>query len=113
MGKLCLVLNLRHLNQFLRKDRFKYEDLRVAIVMFENDNFVFKFDLKSGYYHLDIFEEHQKYLGFAWKLDGVVQFLVFTVLSFGLATACYAFTKLMRPTDIRVSQCCILDGPSV
>ena len=26
-GKLRLVLNLRHLNQYLRKDHFKYEDL--------------------------------------------------------------------------------------
>ena len=36
-------------------------------------------------------------MGFAWKLDGVTQYFVFTVLPFGLATACYVFTKLMRP----------------
>ena len=46
---------------------------------------------------MDIFEEHQKYLGFAWELEGVTKYFVFTVLPFGLATACYAFTKLMRP----------------
>ena len=46
---------------------------------------------------MDIFEEHEKNLGFTWKLDGVIQYFEFTVLPFGLATACYAFTKLMRP----------------
>ena len=96
-GKLRLVVNLRHLNQFLKKEKFKYEDLRVAVLMFEEGDFLFKFDLKSGYHHLDIFEEHQQYLGFAWEFEGKIQYFAFTVLPFGLATACYAFTKLMRP----------------
>ena len=97
-GKLRLVLNLKHLNQFLRKDKFKYEDLRVAVLMFEKEDYMFKFDLKSVYHHLDVFEEHQKYmyLGFAGESKGVNRYFVFTVLPFGLATTCYAFTKLMR-----------------
>ena len=96
-GKLRLVLNLRYLNQFLSQVKFKYKDLKVALLMFNEDNFLFKFDLKSGYHHLDIFEPHQKYLGFAWETDGQQRFYVFTVLPFGLSTACYVFTKLMRP----------------
>ena len=43
--------------------------------MFEKDDFVFKIDLKSGYHHLDIVEKHQKDLCFAWKVDGVTQYL--------------------------------------
>ena len=96
-GKLRLVLNLKYLNQFLHKVKFKYEDIRVALLMFTKEDFLFKFDLKSGYHHLDIFEPHQKYLGFAWMEGKVLSYFVFTVLPFGLATACYAFTKLMRP----------------
>ena len=96
-GKMRLVLNLRHLNQFLRKDKFKYEDLRVATLMVEKEDFLFKFDLKSSYHHVDIFEDHQKYLGFARELQGRTQYFAFKVLPLGLATACYAFTKLMRP----------------
>ena len=92
-GKLRLVLNL---NQFLHKVKFKYEDIRVALLMFTKEDCLFKFDLKSGYHHLDIFEPHQKYLGFAWIEGKVLSYFVFTVLPFGLATACYAFTKLMR-----------------
>ena len=97
VGKKRLVLNLRYLNQFLLKDKFKYEDLRLAMLMFEKDDFMFSFDLKSGYHHVDIHKEHWKYLGFAWKDGPVVQYYVFRVLPFGLAMACYFFTKLMRP----------------
>ena len=63
--KLRLLLNLRYLNQFPLKDKFKYEDLRVAMLMFQPDDYMFTFDLKSGYHHVDIHEEHWKYLGFA------------------------------------------------
>ena len=55
------------------------------------------FDLKSGYHHVEIYEPHRRYLSFQWQYEGRAQFFVFTVLSFGLATACYAFTKLLRP----------------
>jgi len=57
MGKLWLVLNLRYLNKFLQKETFKYEDLCIASVMFEKYDFMFKFDLKSGYHHVDIYPE--------------------------------------------------------
>ena len=96
-GKLHLVLNLRYLNQFLHVISFKYEDLRIAALMFEGDEFLIKFDLKSGYHHVDIFPGHHKYLGFRWDTNSETNYYVFTVLPFGLATACYLFTKLMRP----------------
>ena len=61
--------------------------------MFQKGDFLFKFDLKSGYHHVDIYEPHQRYLGFAWEVKGIVTFFVFTVLPFGLSSACYAFTN--------------------
>ena len=54
---------------------------------------MFTFDLKSGYHHIDIHPDYQTYLGFAWE----GKFYVFTVLPFGLSTACYVFTKVLRP----------------
>ena len=57
-----------------------------------------KSDLKSSYHHLDIFPAHRKFLGFSWAFeDGVPWFLQFNVLPFGLSTAPYIFTKLLRP----------------
>jgi hypothetical protein len=36
-------------------------------------------------------------LGFSWLKDGVRIFYKFLVLPFGLASACYLFTKITRP----------------
>ncbi len=95
--KLRLVINLRHLNKFLWSEKFKYEDLRVAMQFFEKGDYMFTFDLKSGYHHVDIVQHHWQYLGFQWAIDGKPCYFVFRVLPFGLSTACYAFTKLLRP----------------
>ena len=92
-----LVVNLRYLNQYLLKEKFKYEDMRIALLMFQSGDFMCSFDLKSGYHHIDIHSEHWQYLGFSWALNASVENYVFCVLSFGLATACYVFTKVMRP----------------
>ena len=92
-----MVLNLCYLNQFLLKEKFKYEDLRVAMLMFEPDDYMFTFDLKSGYHHVDIHKQHWKYLGFAWWEGPVLQYYVLRVLPFNLATTFYLFTKLLQP----------------
>jgi len=59
--------------------------------------FLFTFDIKSGYHHVEIFPPHQKYLSFAWNLEGHISFFSFTVLPFGLTSGPYIFTKLLRP----------------
>ena len=57
-----------------------------------------KFGLKSRYHHIDICQHHQAYLGFAWSAENQpTQLFMFTVLSFGLSSAPYIFTKLIRP----------------
>ena len=53
----------------------------------------FAFDLKSGYHHIEIVKHHRRFLGFHWDNE----LYTFTVLPFGLSSAPYAFTKLMRP----------------
>ena len=92
-GKKRLVENLRHVNQFLCKRRFKYEDLRIAMMLFSPGELMFNFDLKLRYHHVEIAGHHRKYLGFEWDQH----FYVFAVLPFGLASAPYLFTKLLRP----------------
>ena len=93
VGKKRLVVNLRHVNGFLWKQKFKYEDLRLATAMFEKGEWMFSFDVKSGYHHVDVAQQHRKYLGFEW--GGVTY--TFVVLPFGLSSAPYVFTKIMRP----------------
>ena len=95
--KLRLVIDLRHVNCHLVRFKFKYEDLRSLSKVLQEGHWFFTWDLKSGYHHVDISPDHQKYLGFAWPFDGVLRYFTFAVLPFGLSSACFCFTKLLRP----------------
>jgi hypothetical protein len=55
-----------------------------------------KYDLKSGYHYVEIHKAFQQYLGFSWSVNGEIKYYVFTVLPFGLSSASFLFTKLMR-----------------
>ena len=65
-GKLRLIIDLCYVNQFLNQYKFKYEGLDLISSLFRKGDFVFTFDLRSGYHHIDIHEESQPYLGFSW-----------------------------------------------
>lgn len=100
-----LVLDCsRHVNLFLHKFKFQYEDARVARSMFQVKDYVFTYDLKAAYHHLEIFSLHRCYLGFAWDVpdekdgDGKIKrrFYVFNVLPFGISVAGFIFSKVLR-----------------
>ena len=91
------MLDLRVVNQFLPKRKFKYEGLNLIPDLCNRGDFLFTFDLKSGYHHVDIHPDCWTYLSFSWSTNGVRKFYKFHVLPFGLSTACYVFTKLLRP----------------
>ena len=78
--KLRLILKLRHVNMHAYKNNIKYENWDDMLNYVENECFMYKFDIKQGYHHIDIKPEHQKYLDFAWEING----FMFTVLPFGL-----------------------------
>lgn len=97
-GKKRLILDLRHVNLYIFKQKFKCEDLSVALKVMSKGYYLFKFDLKSGYHHVEIFPDHRKYLAFAWDFgDGVLKYFQFAVLPFGLSSAPFLFTKLLKP----------------
>ena len=86
--------DLRHINMFLWKQKFKYEDMHTALEMAEVGDYMV---LKSGYHHINIHPDFWEYLGFSWaSTNGEEKYLVFKVLSFGLATTCFVFTKVMQ-----------------
>ena len=89
---------MRDVNLYVFKRKFRCEDVSVTLQIFSQGFFLFKFDLKSGYHHVEIFPYHRKYLAFSWDFgDGVVKYFQFTVLPFGLSSAPYLFTKLLKP----------------
>lgn len=96
-GKPRLILDLRLVNEHLSKEHIKFDDWRVFEQFIEPGGFLFKFDLRKGYHHIDIFPDHQNFLGFSWLRKGRKVFYVFTVLPFGLSTAPAVFTKVLRP----------------
>lgn len=92
---------MRHVNKSLIKQSVKYEDLKIAMSYFVKDGFMFSFDLKSGYHHVDIAQEHQTFLGFSWRVPDSIKeiFYVFTVLPFGPSSAPWVFTKVLKPLE--------------
>lgn len=97
-GKERLILDLRHVNQFLFKQMFRSEDLSVAKEVLCPANYMLSFDLKWGYHHVEIFPDQRKYLSFSWTFScGRTRFFEFTVLSFGLSSAPCLFMKLLKP----------------
>ena len=93
----CLIFDLRYVNAHLIKDYIRFDDWTSFETFVSRKSFAYKFDLKQGYHHVDIFSDHQQYLGFSWVTNGERRYYYFTVLPFGLCTAPYMFTKVLRP----------------
>ena len=81
------------------KSKVKFEDAKTMLFSFvdTSQNWLFSFDIRSGYHHIDIFPPDQESLGFSRFKDGFTHFYKFTVLLFGLSTGPYVFIKVMRP----------------
>ncbi|CAI7803878.1 unnamed protein product [Closterium sp. NIES-54] len=90
--KCRLILDLRRVNQNLCIPKFKYEGLNWVAELVHEDDWMFAVDLKSGYHHVDIHPCCWKFLGF--QFDG--RSYVFRSLPFGLATAPFVFTQLIK-----------------
>ena len=74
-GKKRLILDLRHVNLYIFKHKFKCEDLSITLKVMSKGYYLCKFDLKSGYHHVEIFPDHIKFLAFAWDFgDGVPKY---------------------------------------
>ena len=83
-GKKRLILDLRHVNKSLIKQSVKYEDWKIAMFYFAKDAYMVSFDLKSGYHHIDIAQEHQTVLGFSWRAPDSINevFFLFSLCSY-------------------------------
>ena len=84
------------MNKCLVLDKIKFEDWKAALLYAKQGQFMFSFDLKSGYHHIAIHKDFHSYLGFSWQFGNEVKYFQFTVLPFGLATAGHIFTKTVR-----------------
>ena len=88
----------RHINPYLLERHVKLETLDDAELLVETGDFQAISDLDSGYWHIKIHEDYQKYLGVHYvDKEGVVHYFQWRVLFLGLSDAVRLFTKVLKP----------------
>lgn len=92
-GGYRFVINLKQLNQFIAAPHFKMEDIRSALSIIRQNDFLAVLDQKDAYHKIAICYRSRKYLRFRWKS----KLYQFTCLPFGLNVAPWLFTKIMKP----------------
>ena len=94
----------RHLNPYLLDKAVKLQDHRDVLNVLSRSAFQACDDLDSGYWHLGILEEHQKYLGIQiTNSNGEPVFYQWRVMFLGIKTAVHIFTAILRPIRIYVA----------
>ena len=92
-GKYRLILNLKCLNKFVETIHFKMDDFRTATRLMSPFCYMASIDLKDAYFLIAMHETSKKYLRFKFEQ----QTYEFQCLPFGLSSAPYIFTKLLKP----------------
>lgn len=95
------ILNLKQLNRFIVTDHFKLEDFRTAIKLVTRNCYMSTIDIKDAYFFVKVGNKSRKYLRFVWN----DQLYEFNVLPFGLCTAPFVFTKIMKPVVKLLRSC--------
>lgn len=92
-GGLRPVINLKELNCFIVHHHFKMEGLVHMKLLVSPNIWMAKLDLQDAYLTVPVHATDQHYLQFIW--GGKI--FQFTCLAFGLSSAPWAFTKLLKP----------------
>ena len=87
------IFNCKRLNSFVKKEKFKMENLNIALGLMTPNCFMATLDLKEAYYSVSLAPELRKYFRFIWKN----RIFEFQSLPFGLCSAPRIFTKIMKP----------------
>lgn len=92
-GTFRFILNLKKLNMFINTSHFKLEDYRTACKLIDLNDYLVSIDLKDAYYMIQIHNDSKQFLKFYYEGE----YYQFKVLPFGLCTAPFTFTKIMKP----------------
>lgn len=91
-GKFRLIMDLRYVNDFVYCPKCKFEKVGDLNQIWQTGDLLISLDLTNSYWQLRMREDALEYLGFEWE----GQYYVFTVLPFGLVSAPWGFSELMR-----------------
>ena len=90
------ILDLSHLNPFLKTEKFKMETPETIRTSLQGGEWVTSIDFKDAYFHIPIQEQSKKYLRF--HVQG--QTYQFKALPFGLSTAPLEFTVVAKEVKL-------------
>jgi hypothetical protein len=90
--KIRPILDCRRVNRALAPPHFHMEDMRTIRPLIRQGDWLTKIDLKDAYLHVPIHPADRRFLAFHWNGKDYQ----FKVLPFGLATAPWIFTRLMK-----------------
>ena len=91
-GSHRLIINMKKLNKFIRKEKFKMLKLKDAFDAIPKGSWACSIDLKEAYLQVPLSRSLRKYVSFSWH----GRLYVFRTLCFGLTSAPRLFTKLLR-----------------
>ena len=92
-GNVRLILNLKHLNMFIKNLHFKMDTIHTIQKLVTLNCWMVSLDLKDAYYSVKIHSDFQKYLKFT--CHGLLY--KYTVFPNGLSTCPRKFKKMMKP----------------
>jgi len=78
-GSNRLIINLKKVNKFIIQKHFKMEDIRSALALLSQNDYMASIDLKDAYFLIPVHSEFRKFLRFRFN-DKLYQF---TCLPFG------------------------------
>ena len=90
-NKLRLILDVRGVNEGLKKVPFRMESLLDLADTARQGDWMISLDQTQGYYHVELHASAAEYMGFEWR----GQYYTFCVLPFGLSTTPRVFAKIM------------------
>ena len=100
-----LILDCSFLNRYVACPSFKMEDYKTALSLIDKGGYIFSFDLKDGYHHLNIHPDFRDLLGFKFTHEGRTMYARYIVAPFGLRDIPYTFTKMLRPLVAHWRRC--------
>ena len=86
-GSHRFILNLKKLNDFVKKEHFKMEDIRTAVNLLNREDYMCRLDLKDAYLQIPNYKGDKKYLRFEYKS----QLYQFNALLFGLTSSPFVY----------------------
>ena len=89
-----LVINLKHLNNFIQHQYFKMEGLNLLQNVLQKGDYMCNLDLKNAYFCVPLKKESRKYVWLQW--EGTLTLYEFLCLCFDLSLAPLIFTKILK-----------------